>query len=281
MTKCSLTRALPCLVGVLLIAALSAVPAVAQYRPVPAPGAASAGQKGENYHVEFAVNLWNPNPDIVASSDGLGIQGTPIDAQGTLGIQKKRIYDFRLVLRPAKRHKFRFAYLPLNYKSTATLNTIVYFNGREYPVTAPVDSDLQWKTFRVGYEYDFVSNSTGFFGVVLEAKVTQTQIQLTSAIGNEFAKAQAPIPAIGGIGRVYVAPGFSITAEYMYFKLPSKLIEDTRGHYNEYDVYATYNVTNNVGAQIGYRKIDVGVTHINVDGSAKLSGLYFGGVVRF
>lgn len=281
MTKCSLTRVRPILAILALVAGVGAAPAYAQYRPLPAPGSASAGPKGENFHLEISANLWNPDPSFVASSDGSGIQGTLIDAQGTLGIQKKRIYDFRLVLKPGRRHKFRFAYLPMTYTSTATLNATVYFKGQRYPVTTPVDSDLQWKTLRAGYEYDFISNNSGFFGIVLEAKLTQTQLQLNSTIGNELAKAQAPIPAIGGIARVYVASGVSITAEYSYFKLPSSLIKDTTAHYTEYDIYATYNLTNNLGVQGGYRKIDIGVAVTNVTGAAKLSGMHFGGVVRF
>ncbi|MCX6539056.1 MAG: YfaZ family outer membrane protein [Acidobacteria bacterium] len=280
MTKCSLKVLLPCLV-VILVAAVTVSPAYAQYRPMPAPGSASASQKGESYHVEISANLWSPDPVFVVSSDSLGVAGTTINAQGDLGIVKKQIYDIRIVLKPATRHKFRFAYLPLAYTSTAAIDATIYFNGRQYPVNAQIASDLQWKTYRFGYEYDFVSTKSGFFGVVLEAKVTQAQIQLNSVVGNEFAKAQAPIPAIGAIGRVYLAPGFSITGEYTYFKLPSSLVKDTIAHYTEYDFYTTFNVTNNLGAQAGYRKINIGVTVTNVHGSAMLSGPYFGGVVRF
>ena len=281
MTKCSLKPVLSCLVTLLLVTGAAISPAYAQYRPLPAPGSGAASQKGENYHFEISVNLWNPDPSFVVSSDGLGVLGTTINAQGDLGIQKKQIYDIRVVLRPAVHHKFRFAYVPMDYTSTATVNATIYFNGRQYPVSAQVASDLQWKTYRFGYEYDIVSTKSGFFGVVLEAKVTQAQIQLDSVVGNEFAKAQAPIPAIGAIGRVYVAPGFSITGEYTYFKLPANLVKNTIGHYTEYDVYTTFNVTNNLGAQAGYRKVDVGVSVTNVQGTAVLSGPYFGGVVRF
>ena len=73
----------------------------------------------------------------------------------------------------------------------------------------------------------------------------------------------------------------TITGEYSYFKLPEKLIKDATGHYTEFDIYTTFNLTNNLGAQAGYRKSDVGVSVTNVHGSAKLSGLYFGGVMRF
>lgn len=280
MTKCSLNVLRPCLVMGLL-AAVTAAPVSAQYRPLPAPGSASTSQKGENYHVEISANYWSPDPLFVVSSDGLNIAGTAISAEGDLGIQKKGNYDIRVVLRPAVRHKFRFEYLPLTYTSTATLNATVYFNGRQYPISAQVGSDLQWKTYRLGYEYDFVSNKTGFFGVVLEAKITQAQIQLTSVVGNEFAKAEATIPAIGAIARVYLATGFSVTGEYTYFKLPASLIKDAAGHYTEFDIYTTFNLTNNLGAQAGYRKVNIGVTVSNVFGSAKLNGPYVGGVVRF
>lgn len=281
MTTCLLKRPLTCLVITILVAGATVSPAYAQYRPLPAPGSGAASQKGEKYHFEVSFNLWNPVPSFVVASDGLGIGGTTIDAQADLGIQQRQINDFRIVFKPAARHKFRFSYLPMDYISTVTLNATIYFNGRQYPVSAEVGSDLKWKTYRIGYEYDFVSNKAGFFGMILEAKETTAEIQLTSVVGNELAKAQAPIPAIGFIGRVYPATGFSVTGEYTIFKLPGNVFKDIDAHYTEFDIYATYNFTNNFGAQAGYRRIDVWVTVTNVHGSALLSGPYFGGVARF
>jgi len=277
--------ALPLPAGLILAAILVAatsVPAMAQYRPLPSSGyGASGGPVGEPYHVEFAFNMWNPEPRISVASESLGIAGTDIDAQADLGIAKKWTYEFRLVLRPGKKHKFRFNYNPLKYEADTTLKGTIIFNGIKYPINTQVGTLLEWKTYRVGYEYDFVSKSWGFVGAVLEAKFTDANVQLTSPIGTEYARAQAPIPAIGAIGRVYIARYASVTSEFTAFKLPSSIDASYGGHYYSWDIYGTVNFTNNVGAQLGWRSNDLAYVAKKDRGSAQLNGIYFGGVARF
>jgi hypothetical protein len=269
------------LAAVVFIASL-APPAEAQYRPLPSSGyGTGSGPKGEPYHVEAAFNLWSPTPDFVISSESLGIPGTDIDVQADLAIEQAQKFEFRLVLRPAKKHKFRFHYLPLTYDATTTLKGTIIFNGIKFPVSTQVESSLAWKTYRIGYEYDIISRPQGFFGIVLEAKYTDARIEIRSPFGVEFARARAPIPALGAIGRVYIARLASITAEFTGFALPSSINENYQAHYYDWDFYGTVNVTNNVGAQLGYRSLDLGYVAKKDRGDARLTGIYFGGVVRF
>ena len=266
---------------VIVVAGLT-VPAEAQYRPLPATGYGTASNpKGEPYHVEAAFNWWNPVPDFVISSESLGIPGTSIDVQADLAIEQTRKYELRLVLRPARKHKFRFHYLPLNYEATTTLKADIIFNGIKYPLSTQVESNLAWKTYRIGYEYDIISRAQGFFGIILEAKYTDASIQLRSPFGVEFARARAPIPALGAIGRVYIKQLASITAEFTGFQLPSSIDENYQAHYYDWDIYGTVNFTNNVGAQVGYRSLSLGYVAKQDKGDATLAGWYFGGVARF
>lgn len=257
-------------------------PAEAQYRPLPTTGYGTASNpKGEPYHVEAAFNLWDPLPDFVISSESLGIPGTSIDLQADLAIEQTRKYEFRLVLRPGRKHKFRFHYLPLAYDATTTLKADIIFNGIRYPVSTQVESKLAWKTYRAGYEYDFISRAQGFFGIILEAKYTDADFQLRSPFGVEYARARAPIPALGAIGRVYIQRLASITGEFTGFYLPNSIDENYQAHYYDWDVYGTVNLTNNVGVQVGYRSLDLAYVAKQDSGAARLSGLYFGGVARF
>src|SRR6185369_14083873 len=122
----------------------------------------------------------------------------------------------------------------------------------------------------------------GFAGFVIEAKYTDVQILLdASPVATEFARARAPIPAIGGIGRMYIVPNISITGEFTGFKLPKDLVKDTSAHYIDFDLYGTVNFTNNVGAQFGYRTLDVGFVVDEDTGVFKLKGIYFGVVARY
>ena len=147
----------------------------------------------------------------------------------------------------------------------------------------PVKSTLDWKAYRIGYEFDFVRTNRLFAGFILDLKqtdVTATLATVTPGL-TEFARARAPIPAIGGIVRVYVVPNISITGEVTGFKLPDKSIKDTTGHYVDVDIYGTVNFTNNVGVQVGYRSLDVGYVVESDTGSFKLKGMFFGIVARY
>ena len=256
--------------------------AMAQYRPLPAGSYATSNNPvGEPYHIEFAFNLWNPEPNIVIASESLGIAGTDINVQADLGVEKKMTYEFRLVLRPGKKHKFRFNYIPLKYDADTRLTGEIIFNGIKYPVSTQVGTKLEWRTYRIGYEYDFVSNPRGFFGMVLEAKFTDINVELNSAIANEYARVRAPIPAIGAIGRVYVTPYASITGEFTALKIPDSIDAEYGGHYYEWEVYGTVNFTKNLGAQLGWRAHDLAYLAKQDSGNAQLQGVYFGGVARF
>lgn len=233
-----------------------AAPAHAQYKPRPLDDPAT----GEKYHIEAAAALWFPAAELAVSSESLGIQGTSIDLKKDLGLQDQRLASLRLVLRPTKHSKFRLEFIPIKYDSSATLQRDIIFNGIRYPKGLPVNSTFDWKAYRFAYEYDVASGNRWFVGFVLEAKYTDVQVQLASSIANEFASARAPIPALGGIARVYVVPNISITGEFTGFKLPENLIKDTAAHYVDFDLYGTLNFTNYVGVQVGYRSLDLGIS---------------------
>jgi hypothetical protein len=255
---------------------LAAMPAEAQYgRQL------SNRATGENYNVEITGALWDPTPSIFITSESLrGIAGTKIDFVEDLGIEKSTFKQLRVVLRPAEKHKFRFEYTPIKYEADSVLKRTIVFNGLDYFVSLPVSTEVMWRAYRFGYEYDFVYRERGFVGLVLEAKYTDVKAELTSAINDEFVHARAPIPAVGVIGRGYVAANISITSEFTFFKLPD-IGEDYGGRYFDFDLYGTVNFNDHVGASAGYRSFDVHYLVERDNGQMTLKGLYFGGVVRF
>jgi hypothetical protein len=247
-------------------------------------GGLSDRATGEKYNVEVSGYFWNPTPAILISSESLPIVGqtaTAIDFVEDLGITKKRFKQLKLVLRPSTKHKFRFEYTPIAYDAEGTIRRDVIFNGIIFPVALPVRTEMTWKAYRFGYEYDFIYRDRGFLGLVLEAKYTDVQATLTNIIDTQFVHARAPIPAIGLIGRVYVVPNISITGEFGGFKLPEGIDEDYRAKYYDFDLYGTVNFSNNFGAQVGYRSFDVFYKIDQDEGSLVMKGLYFGGVARF
>ena len=257
---------------------LAAVPALAQYG---APGLTDQAT-GERYHVEVSGALFNPSPTLLITSEGLGIPGDQIDFVREFDLENKAFTQLRVVLRPGQKHKFRYEFIPISYEKEATISRSIVFNGQRYTVSLPVFAELKWNAMRFSYEWDFIYEDRGYFGLVLDLKYTDVEAALTNAlIGREFARAQAPIPAIGAAGRVYVVPNVSISGEFTLFRLPEGIDEDYRARYYDFDLYGTVNFNDYVGAQVGYRSLSVFYKVETDTGDLKMKGLYFGGVARF
>lgn len=259
-----------------LLLAASAVPAAAQFEP-PAPPAV-----GEDYHFEIAYSFWSADPSLLISSESLGIIGTEVDLVEDLGIESKRMRRLNIVLKPAQKHKFRFEYTPVTYETDSfPIQREFVFNGQRYRVGLPVSTTAEFKTYRFGYEYDFVSRSRGFLGVLLDLKYTDVRVDLLSPIGEEFTSQAAPIPTIGVTGRGYVTANVAIGGEVSFFRVPDNLSDSYDGSYTDYDFYALVNFNRNVGAQAGYRSIDIFYEADLDHGALEFKGWYFGGTLRF
>jgi hypothetical protein len=241
----------------------------------------SAPAIGEAFHVEFMGGLWNPTPTLVASSDAFGIIGSSIDFGKDLGLARKQLREMRLVLKPGRKHKFRLQWVPVEYTQTTRLERRIVFRGIAYETGSLVDSRMRWDTLRLGYEYDVVSRNRWFVGLIFEAKYTQIEAELDSAFADEFARARAPIPALGAIARVYLTPYTPMTVEFTGFKWPEPIDEDYRAECGDIDIYGTLNFTRNFGVQLGYRSIDLSYLFEEDRGNLKLEGMYFAGLVRF
>jgi hypothetical protein len=253
----------------------------AQFRPT--GGASAQPAIGERFHIEAAASLWNPDPTLVVSSESLGIPGDNIDLVSDLGVEQKRLRELRLVLRPATKHKFRISYLPIQYEAQSVVQREFVFNAQRYRVGLPVNTSADLTTYRFGYEYDFFYRDRGFVGVLFDLKYTDIDVLLDSPIGKEYTQQVAPIPTIGIVGRGYVVPNVSITGEVSFFKVPEKLGEQFNGggRYLDYDFYGTFNFTNNVGAQVGLKSVDVDYFQERDAGNLNFTGWYFGAVVRY
>ena len=267
--------------GITAVLVLLASPAAAQYKPRPLNDPAT----GELFHIEASVGWWFPTADMSITSGGSGalsgIAGTTIDAKKDLGFEDTRQAQFSLTLRPATRHKFRAQVIPIGYTAQSTLRRDIVFNGQKYSVNLPVNSTFDWKAYRFNYEYDFIVRNRGFVGFIMEAKHTDVRVDLVAPGVTEFVHVRQPIPALGGVARVYVVPNISITGEVTGFLVPDSIDDRYRAHYVDVDIYGTVNFTNNIGVKGGYRSFDVGY-HVDEDlGAFTLNGIYFGIVARY
>jgi hypothetical protein len=170
----------------------------------------------------------------------------------------------------------------MHHEADDTVKRSFVFNGQSYNVGLPVQT-LANDTYRFGYEYDFLYFTKGFVGALIDLKYTNVNVELNSPIGSEFTKATAPIPTIGIVARGYPIANLAITGEMSFFRVPDNLAEqlDGDGSYTDFDVNATYNFNRYVGAQAGFRRVNI-FYDVDLDsGTLKFTGLYFGGVLRY
>jgi hypothetical protein len=248
---------------------------------------------GERYHFEFSGTMWNPTPNGSISSEQFGIIGSNIDFSKDLAFTQTRFKDMRIVLRPSKKQKFRIQYTPVQYGSSTALDRSVVFNGINFNVALPIQANFGWNVWRFGYEYDFLSKKRGYVGMLLETRLTEMTAKLASPIDTEFTTVRAPLPSIGVVGRAYVTQEVAINFEVSGLcglqnsagKISASCTQQPSAKYQasyfDWDIYGTVNLTNYVGAQVGWRRM---TTYINVNqdtGNLKFQGLWFGGVVRY
>jgi hypothetical protein len=220
---------------------------------------------GAQERLEATLGLWSPRANIVVASDGNGLPGTSIDLRNDAGLTDGHVPAITLAWRVAARHRIRLEYLPIGYDSSATLLRDVRFTGVTYPKSSDVDSMFDWKSYAVGYEYDFLLRSRWSAGVIVEARQTDIQERLSSPSATQARRTRVPVPVAGGTVRVNPVNRLSLAIECTGFKVPNSADRHYGGHYLDAEVLGTFDVTPSpgrarsyrVGVQAGYRYVDI------------------------
>ena len=157
-----------------------------------------------------------PTPEIAITSEALGIIGSKIDFVTDLGHREEQFKQLQVVLRPGHEAQVPLRVHADHLHATATLKRTIIFNGIALSgLAAGRRPSLKWKAYRFGYEYDFVYTRPRLrrLGARSEVHRRRSDPCRTRSIRSSCTRS-APIPAIGAIGRGYVAPNISITGEF-------------------------------------------------------------------
>jgi hypothetical protein len=260
--------------SVIIVAALLAAASHAEAQFAAGPSTTPA----ENYRVELSLIYWNPTPELAITDGGLSAVGGAIDFVNEFGIENSHFREFRATLTPVRKHKLRLSYVPIRYEASAFLVRTISFEGRTFAVGADASTKIKWDLWRFGYEYDIVSGSRGFVGVIGEVRYNQIDARITSTAGSAETTTNVPVPTVGGIARGYLGPRLLLTAEFSGLSIDR---EDFRGSSYDLDVYGNLNLGSNIGVQIGYRSVSAEYLVDADTGELKLKGIYFGGTIRF
>ena len=271
------------LVCVLLGALACARPARAQLSP-----ASTDFPVGEPHRIELLGSRWPPAPDLTVAHRGSDASTTTTGAAGDPGAAVPRFMDLRARLRLSRRQRVHFDYLPVRYDAVTAPDRSASPAGAEPGPGAPVASILTWRTWRLAYEYDVIHMTRGSLGLLAEATYTDIRIArdsgcVAASAACELARMRRPIPAVGGVVRLYPSPVIMLGGEASLLRMPWG-IGDFLGYTGEhlaYDVHAVLNFIDAFGLQLGYRSRNLSLQTTAHDYDLKLEGIYAGVLLRF
>jgi hypothetical protein len=265
--------------GFALAAVLFASSASAQYQRYQPP----SGVTGESWHLEFEFGTWSPAPELNVTTGSGVLAGSAISAPDDLGMPKQLLKNFTLVVRPAKKHKFRFDFEPATYSSTTVLTRALAFGGETFPNGTTVATTVDWKSYRFAYEYDFIYRPRVFAGFILETRYDNVGVGLASQAAAAGSRVKTPFPGLGGIFQIYPLSDVSLTVQFtgMTFPVRWRPITGYNGHVTDFDFYATFNFTKYLGVRSGYRTFKAFYQWDNGQDDLNRHGPYVMGVVRF
>jgi hypothetical protein len=169
----------------------------------------------ENYNLELEGRYWKPKLDSTVKIVDNNI-GTDVNLVNDLGLEERKDFgEGRLQIKFFNHNKFNFSYLPLKWDADQVLTRTIQFEGKTYAAGTRVQSDLDLKLFKAGYEFDFLAGKQGFLGLTFDVLVADTNIQLRAAslaIDEKYGKT-LPIPMIGVSGRLNLVKWMGFTAK--------------------------------------------------------------------
>ena len=238
----------------------------------------------EAYRVEFAGGLWNVSPDVAISADALEEGGPDLDFVRDADLVKKRLLQLRIVVQPVRRHKLRISYVPTHLEAETTLNRTIVFRGIDYAIGLPMSVTMSWNTTRFGYQFDLVSASRGFAGVVGEARYARLGARVNiGGLGLRSTSIGRWIPAVGVASRLYLGPRFAVGGEVTWFHVPEllEIAGDAGGRSMDFDISGIVTLTSRLSAQAGFRTLDVAYRRNDTAAHLGLQGLYINTLLRF
>jgi len=242
---------------------------------------------GEQFHVEFSLRFWTPNPELQLSTGSLASLGVgAVDFVQEFGLLNERFIEYAVTSKPGRKHKVHYSSIPINYSADVTVSRTLQFGGLTVPISIPASTDFEWRLRRYGYEWDFIAADRGYVGLLTEVKDNKLSASVSAGpFGSEDLDLRVWIPTVGVAARAYPHRLFSISGDFgvevTRFKGFDRLKTDWDGKYMDFDVYGTMNFGRTVAAQAGYRSLLVDYTSSSDTAHLRLKGWYWGGNVRF
>ncbi|MBI5816450.1 MAG: hypothetical protein HZB29_12665 [Nitrospinae bacterium] len=244
----------------------------------PAAFAQSDGSSsyGEQFTFEIRGLYWNSSLQNIVRADSGSLKGTDIDLVSDLGLDNNKGLPFGQVeIKFAERHKLIADYISFSYTGNKVVSENLVFNGVSYPVASRVQTALDLKSARIGYEYDLVRDPLGYLAFRLAANYVYAKAQVVTAgaLSNSISM-DAWAPVVGISARLTPVSMVSISAEVAGVGFEKSSVLDS-------SIYLDVNPIPNVGLTAGWRNIRIVVDVDGKKADTQWSGPFGGVAVRF
>jgi hypothetical protein len=146
------------------------------------------------------VNLaaWPASLSGVQQVNSGSIDGSPLDLQGTLGIEDDTFPELHAALKLLGPVRLIGSYYSTQYAGEETITQSITFNGTTYSASETVESELEMNVGRVMLSFSPINFKRLNIGLMLGAELMSVDSSLaSSATGEEQDSFTAPIPIVG------------------------------------------------------------------------------------
>jgi hypothetical protein len=231
----------------------------------------------EDYSVEFEGRYWQPKLSGTVNIVDNSI-GSDINPVNDLGFDERKGFgEGRFQIKFLEQNKFNFSYTSLKWTAEKTMTKTIYFNGLTYPAGTRVDSRLETKMAKGGYEYDVLVGKNGFLGVTADVNFFDVSMELNApALAQDETAHQTPVfPTLGLNSRWVIVKWVSLTGKV------SGLPMGSNGYFVDAEASLDINPIKYVGISVGYRYLKAHLNWRDDHSNLTLDGPYAAFKIRF
>jgi len=220
--------------------------------PVAAP-AQTLLPPAEQYTLRFEYLWWSPSPSGQIQR-GLGdFEGTVLDLEEDLAIEKGKANSMRGAVRLGGAWKLLGAWTSLDFSGDTFAERPFLYGTLVARFGDQIVTSLKGNLISADLEWDFAQGEWGFFGGLAGVRFFDVDsVMVNVATADRVAETERlPIPVLGLTGRAYLGEWVSLEGEL------AGITAGSRGHLWEWFAALRVHATENLAATTGYRSLSV------------------------
>ena len=216
----------------------------------------------ERVRLSMGVALLSNTTNLRLDSSS-GLQGTPINAEDDLGLDKSSVEPkFQAMVRVGERHRLRFDYFTLDRTGQTTITgSPIVFRDVILQVGDPVQTKMSLRSLGISYEYSFIHRErfelAGTIGINDTDLSARAHVATETRHVNQSEDQAGPFPTLGLDATYVVSKRFYFDARAQYFKIA---IDHIDGSVSFFELAGLYRLRPNVAFALGYTSAKADVT---------------------